>query len=546
MMVLALFFYVGAEVSVSSGIPLYLKERFDVDINRIGLLGTGLFFAALTVGRFSGGLILNWIKPAHFFVVTCLLSLAGLLGLFIPSAPVAVASFFLIGLGFANIFPLIFSMVIDHMPAQANALSGLMVMAIVGGAVVPPLMGLVADSVQFGAGIVPGPAGGPGVHRVDGHALISSSRFRSEVNRMTIQTDRDPRIVMTLDAGGTTLKFSAIRANQLLAGPIALPSEADHLERCLGNLVRGFETVKAMLPEAPVAISFAFPGPADYPAGIIANIGNLPAFRGGVPLGAILEEKFGVPVFINNDGDLFVYGEAISGFLPYVNELLAKAGSPKRYHNLFGLTLGTGLGGGIVRNGELFIGDNSAAGEVWLLRNKLEPGINAEEGASIRAVRRVYAREAGIAFADAPEPRVICDIGMGRAEGNQGRRARSVPAVGRSRRRRARAGAHAGGRAGGDRRRHLRRASSVPAADGGRGERRLRTQRRSAAAAHSARLQPGGPGAAQRVSHQRSAPPSGARDVAQHLLRSAAAHGRRPLEAGNQRGGRDRRVRLRA
>ncbi|HVX67208.1 MAG TPA: MFS transporter [Bryobacteraceae bacterium] len=148
MMVIALFFYVGAEVSVSSGIPLYLKERFQVDINRIGLLGTGLFFAALTVGRFSGGLILNWIKPATFFIVTCAVSLAGLLGLFVPSAPVAVASFFVIGLGFANVFPLIFAMVIEHMPDHANALSGLMVTAIVGGAIVPPLMGLVADSLQ--------------------------------------------------------------------------------------------------------------------------------------------------------------------------------------------------------------------------------------------------------------------------------------------------------------------------------------------------------------------------------------------------------------
>ncbi|HEX8986091.1 MAG TPA: ROK family protein [Bryobacteraceae bacterium] len=235
---------------------------------------------------------------------------------------------------------------------------------------------------------------------------------------MPVRSDQDRRIVMTLDAGGTTLKFSAIRADELLVGPIEIPSEADHLERCLANLVRGFETVKKSLPEAPVAISFAFPGPADYPAGIVANIGNLPAFRGGVPLGPILEAKFGIPVFINNDGDLFVYGEAISGFLPYVNGLLAEAGSPKRYRNLFGLTLGTGLGGGFVRNGELFIGDNSAAGEVWLLRNKLHPEINAEEGASIRAVRRVYARAAGIPFEQAPEPRVICEIGLGRAEGN--------------------------------------------------------------------------------------------------------------------------------
>ena len=147
-----------------------------------------------------------------------------------------------------------------------------------------------------------------------------------------------------------------------------------------------------------MAISFAFPGPADYPGGIIGDLGNLPGFRGGVALGPMLEEKFGIPVFINNDGDLFVYGEAIAGFLPYVNGLLEKAGSPKRYKNLFGVTLGTGFGGGIVRNGELFIGDNSVAGEVWLLRNKLDPQMNAEEGASIRAVRRAYAREGRHAF----------------------------------------------------------------------------------------------------------------------------------------------------
>jgi len=144
-MVFGLFLYVGAEVSVSSNAPLYLKERFGIDINRIGLLGTGLFFLALTIGRLSGGIILNWLKPAKFFIVTCVLSIAGVLGLFVKSETVAVGSFFLIGLGFANIFPLVFSMVIDSMPDQANALSGLMVMAIVGGALVPLLMGLVAD-----------------------------------------------------------------------------------------------------------------------------------------------------------------------------------------------------------------------------------------------------------------------------------------------------------------------------------------------------------------------------------------------------------------
>lgn len=145
-MVMAIFFYVGAEVSVSAGIPLYLKERFGIDINKVGLLGTGLFFTALTIGRFSGGVILNWMQPRRFFMGTCALSILGLAGLFVPDQTVAVASFFVVGLGFANIFPLVFSIAVDSMPEHANSLSGLMVTAIVGGAILPLLMGLVADA----------------------------------------------------------------------------------------------------------------------------------------------------------------------------------------------------------------------------------------------------------------------------------------------------------------------------------------------------------------------------------------------------------------
>jgi len=236
---------------------------------------------------------------------------------------------------------------------------------------------------------------------------------------MKLNTKTDSRIVMTLDAGGTNLKFSAMQADHLLMEPVSMPTEADNLERCLGNIVRGFEQVKARLPAPPVAISFAFPAPADYPNGVIGDLGNLPAFRGGVALGPMLEDKFKIPVFINNDGDLFVYGEAIAGFLPHVNRELEKAGSPKRYKNLFGVTLGTGFGGGIVRAGELFIGDNSIAGEAWLLRNKLDATLNAEEGCCIRAVRRVYGQLTGSPFDTVPEPKVIFEIGMGKATGDR-------------------------------------------------------------------------------------------------------------------------------
>ena len=116
--------------------------------NKMGLLGTVFFFLWLTIGRFLGGVILTWMKPRTFFVITCLLALVGLLAIFLPSAPLPGRGFFVIGLGFANIFPLIFSIVIDKMPEHSNALSGLMVMAIVGGAVVPLARGLAADSIS--------------------------------------------------------------------------------------------------------------------------------------------------------------------------------------------------------------------------------------------------------------------------------------------------------------------------------------------------------------------------------------------------------------
>ncbi|ARN56243.1 ROK family protein [Sedimentisphaera salicampi] len=229
----------------------------------------------------------------------------------------------------------------------------------------------------------------------------------------------DNRIVLTLDAGGTNFVFSAMQDMKEIVEPVKLPAFAEDLDKSLGSMVKGFSEVIEKLPQKPAAISFAFPGPADYPNGIIDNVGNLPAYAGGIPLGSYLEEKFQIPVYINNDGDLFVYGEAIAGFLPKVNSMLEKAGSPTRFKNLFGITIGTGFGAGIVSNGELFIGDNSAAGEIWITRNSKYPECFAEEGVSIRAVKNKYAELAGISQENAPEPKDIYEIANGTQEGNK-------------------------------------------------------------------------------------------------------------------------------
>lgn len=224
---------------------------------------------------------------------------------------------------------------------------------------------------------------------------------------------------MTLDAVGTNFVFSAIRSCKEIIDSITIPAAPNSLERCLTTIQKGFWEVYNQLQAAPVAISFAFPGPADYRKGIIGDLPNFPAFRGGVVLGPMLEETFGIPVFINNDGALFTLGEAAEGLLPWANRLLGDQGIEQHYQNLIGATLGTGLGGGIVINGHLCAGDNTAGGEMWLLRNKLNPELCAEEGASIRAVQRNYALYAGIEEEVAPSPKCIYEIGIGQAKGDR-------------------------------------------------------------------------------------------------------------------------------
>lgn len=228
----------------------------------------------------------------------------------------------------------------------------------------------------------------------------------------------DKRVVLTLDAGGTNMVFGAMRGTEFIVEPLTLPSNSDDLDLCLKTMVDGFQAVKDRLSEEPVAISFAFPGPADYPNGIIGGyLPNFPSFRDGVALGPFLEDRFGIPVFINNDGDLFAYGEALCGALPEVNRRLEEAGSAKRYGNMLGYTFGTGLGVGMVVDGRLNRGDNSCV-ETFCLRHKKMPEIIVEDGVSIRAVKRVYGKLSGNPD-HGLEPKDIYDIAEGTREGDR-------------------------------------------------------------------------------------------------------------------------------
>ena len=154
MMTLGIALYVGAELSVSSGIPLFLEDHYGINIQKLGLAGTSLFFFWLMTGRFLGAIILTWMKASRFLIITTLSSIIGILLLLFGGKSLAIVSISLIGISFANIFPLIFSITIDKMPERTNELSGLMITAIVGGAILPPIMGKISDWTNTGIGLL--------------------------------------------------------------------------------------------------------------------------------------------------------------------------------------------------------------------------------------------------------------------------------------------------------------------------------------------------------------------------------------------------------
>ena len=207
--------------------------------------------------------------------------------------------------------------------------------------------------------------------------------------------EEDPRVVLTLDAGGTKFVFSAAQGGREVgrAGHAAL--ERRRPAAVPGDDRRGLHEGEGEGARRRRWRSASpSPAPPTTRTGSSAASATCPAFSGGVALGPMLEDRFGIPVFINNDGDLFAFGEAIAG-LPAVGERAPRRGraAPSASATSSAPRFGTGFGGGIVQDGRLWIGDNSAGGEIWLLRNKLDPKSNIEEAVSHpRDAARVRAR----------------------------------------------------------------------------------------------------------------------------------------------------------
>ncbi|AQQ08866.1 L-fucose transporter [Sedimentisphaera cyanobacteriorum] len=142
--VLGIFLYVGSEVCMARFL-LPLLEKMGLEESTATKFGPAFFFLMLTVGRLGGGAVLNFLSQRTFFRLSALMGLVGALILMFGASNIAVIGVLLSGLGFANIWPMLFSITVEKDPARGSELSGLMCMAISGGALVPLLMGQFVD-----------------------------------------------------------------------------------------------------------------------------------------------------------------------------------------------------------------------------------------------------------------------------------------------------------------------------------------------------------------------------------------------------------------
>jgi fucose permease len=154
LMVLGIFFLVGADVGMNTNIANYLQSSFSLSLEQASL-GISIYFAALMIGRFLGAILLNWFPARKFLFGTAALALLSMIAMiFAPSVMIARIAIFMAGLGSGNLFPLIFTITLEKMPNRANEVSGLMIMAISGGAIIPPIMGVLSANVGMIASLM--------------------------------------------------------------------------------------------------------------------------------------------------------------------------------------------------------------------------------------------------------------------------------------------------------------------------------------------------------------------------------------------------------
>jgi FHS family L-fucose permease-like MFS transporter len=153
MMVISIFLVVGIDVGFNSNSGHFLVKQFGID-STAAESGRSVYFFGRMLGTFAGAIMLTRITSRKFFMWTSILGILSLVAiLLIHSQVIAWGLVFMIGLSVANIFPLVFSITVERYPIRSNEISGLMMMAISGGAVIPLLIGWVSDLSTVAVGM---------------------------------------------------------------------------------------------------------------------------------------------------------------------------------------------------------------------------------------------------------------------------------------------------------------------------------------------------------------------------------------------------------
>lgn len=152
-----------------------------------------------------------------------------------------------------------------------------------------------------------------------------------------------------VDLGGTNIRVGLVDQEQLVS-KAAAPCPKDEEKVVLEQIL---SLIRKQMSDDVTSIGVGVPSVVDRERGIVYNVANIPSWK-EVHLRQILEEEFHRPAYINNDANCFTLGERYFG-------------EGRKYNDFVGLTLGTGIGTGLILNGKLYNGHNTGAGEIGSL-----------------------------------------------------------------------------------------------------------------------------------------------------------------------------------
>ena len=154
MLFFAILLSVGFEIGLMTTVPKYMTEKFGISLEDAGL-GCSLYYIARTIGTFLGSILLVRFRPESFLKVTVAAGVAALVIFSLGNnQAVLLVCLFLVGLFCANIFAIVFSAAMNAHRDMSNDVSALMIMGVAGGALIPPLLGIVSDAMGQWASLV--------------------------------------------------------------------------------------------------------------------------------------------------------------------------------------------------------------------------------------------------------------------------------------------------------------------------------------------------------------------------------------------------------